>query len=49
MRRMLMFVAVAGAVAYVTALMQARRAERAQDAKAVSTWEGEGGSPQPNG
>lgn len=49
MRRMLLFIAVAGAVAYATAAVRTRRAERFQDQKALSTWEGEGGSPLPDG
>lgn len=45
MRRLMLFIAVAGAVAYIAhAVCQGRR-ERAQDDEAVSTWENEGGAP----
>jgi hypothetical protein len=44
MRRLLLVIAVAGAVAYIVAVCQSRRAQKAQDEEAVSTWENEGGA-----
>jgi hypothetical protein len=37
-------IAVAGAVAYIVIVCQARRTQRVQDEEAVSTWENEGGA-----
>jgi len=47
MRRLMLFIAIAGAVAYVTAVYQARTHRRSQDEEAVSAWENEGGAPLP--
>jgi hypothetical protein len=44
MRRLMLMLAVAGAVAYIVVTCQSRRAQRAQDEEAVSTWENEGGA-----
>ena len=45
MRRLMLFIAVAGAVAYIAHTLAQARGNRAQDDEAVSTWENEGGAP----
>jgi hypothetical protein len=49
MRRLLLGIAVAGAVAYIVVVCGNRRAQRAQDEEAVSTWENEGGAAPAEG
>jgi hypothetical protein len=41
----MLFIAVLGAVAYVVAVCQARRNQRAEDDEATNAWENEGGAP----
>ncbi|MGA8708214.1 MAG: hypothetical protein WB646_14645 [Steroidobacteraceae bacterium] len=46
MRRLILFITVAAAVAYIAhAVCQGRRREKAHEDEAVSTWENEGGAP----
>jgi hypothetical protein len=45
MRRLVLFIAIAGAVAYITAVCQVQRRKKAQDEEATGAWENEGGAP----
>jgi len=48
-RRLMLGIAVAGAVAYIVVACRTRRGQKAQDAEAVSTWENEGGAAPAEG
>ena len=45
MRRLVLFIAIAGAVAYIAAVCQVQRRKKAQDEEAAGAWENEGGAP----
>jgi hypothetical protein len=45
MRRLVLFIAIAGAVAYITAVCQAQRRKKAENEEATGAWENEGGAP----
>jgi hypothetical protein len=45
MRRLVLFIAIAGAVAYIAAVCQVQRRKKAEDEEAAGAWENEGGAP----
>jgi hypothetical protein len=48
MRRLVRFIAIAAAMAYIAAVVcRAHRRQKAQDEEAASAWENEGGAPAP--
>jgi hypothetical protein len=49
MSRLMLVLAVAGAVAYIVVACQARRTQRVEDEEAVGAWENEGGAAPAGG
>jgi hypothetical protein len=49
LRRLMLAIAVAGAVAYIVVVCRARRTQRAEDEEAVGAWENEGGAAPAEG